>query len=323
MDEILQRENLRVTKKEANAAYFEEAQMLLLLEIEQEKLDLPPKAVLDNLLEGFQLSVSAMNQYLRCPVSFYYENVLRVPVVQSEAASYGTAMHNALQRLFERMSAQEEFIFPSLAIFIEIFDFEMANLRGYFRTKTYQQNLQRGREHLAAYYNFYLSSWGTKVMVEKSISTEVGGVPIKGVIDRLNFINAETATITDYKTGSQNPKKIQGPTKGEPLGGTYWRQLNFYKILFENHKNTPIQVVSGEINYLERDSKGKHISKTVVYDSDQVKLVKEMMKKTYENIINHKFEEGCGEDNCSWCQFLNEHKSVISFADEGVEELDD
>jgi DNA helicase-2/ATP-dependent DNA helicase PcrA len=210
-----------------------------------------------------------------------------------------------------------------LSVFIEIFDFEMANLRGYFRTKTYRQNLQRGREHLAAYYNFHSPSWGTHVLVEKNISTEVGGVPIKGVIDRLNFIDAETATITDYKTGSQNPKKIQGPTKKEPLGGTYWRQLNFYKILYENHKNTSVKVVSGEISYLEADSRGEQVKKTVLYESDGVNLVKEMMKTTYENIINHKFEEGCGEESCSWCQFLNEHKTVVSFADKGVEELDD
>ena len=323
VDEILQKENLKVTQKEADATYFEEAQILLLLEMEQEKLQLPPKPVLDHLLEGFQLSVSAMNQYLRCPVSFYYENVLRVPVVQSEAASYGTAMHNALQRLFERMTAHEKFEFPSLVVFVEIFDFEMANLRGYFRSKTYQQNLQRGREHLAAYYNFYRSSWAKKVLVEKNISTEVGGVPIKGVIDRLNYLDAETAAITDYKTGSQSTKKIQKPTEREPLGGTYWRQLYFYKILFENHKNTNVKVLSGEISYLERDSKGKHISKKVVYEPDGVKLVEEMMKTTYDNILNHKFEEGCGEDNCSWCQFLNEQKAVASFADAGVEELDD
>lgn len=323
VDEILQKKNLNVRQKNAAATYFEEAQMLLLLEKEQEKLDLPPKAVLEHLLEGFQLSVSAMNQYLRCPVSFYYENVLRVPVVQSEAASYGTAMHNALQRIFERMMQQEDLSFPSLPVFIEIFDFEMANLRGYFRTKTYKQNLQRGREHLAAYYSHYLPTWRNKVLVEKSISTEVGGVPIKGVIDRLNFIDADTATITDYKTGSQNAKKIQGPTTREPLGGTYWRQLNFYKILYENHKNTSVKVISGEISYLEADSRGEQVKKTVVYEPDEVNLVKEMMKTTYDNIINHKFEEGCGEESCPWCQFLNENKTVISFADKGVEELDD
>jgi len=238
VDEILQKENLHIEKKQADEVYFAEAQMLLLLEQEQEKLDLPAKEILERLLEGFQLSVSAMNQYLRCPVSFYYENVLRVPVVQSEAASYGTAMHNALQRLFERMMQQEERKFPNLAEFVEIFDFEMAHLRGYFRPKSFTQNLQRGREHLATYYKHYLPSWGTHVLVEKNISTETNGVPIKGVIDRLNFIDTERATITDYKTGSQTSRKLQKPTLKEPHGGIYWRQLIFYKILYENYKNT-------------------------------------------------------------------------------------
>lgn len=323
IDEILQKENLQIEQKEADADYFAEAQMLLLLEQEQEKLNLPAKEILERLLEGFQLSVSAMNQYLRCPVAFYYENVLRVPVVQSEAASYGTAMHNALQRLFERMMQQETKRFPGLPEFIEIFDFEMSNLRGYFRPKTFMQNLQRGREHLTTYYKHYLPTWGNHVLVEKSISTEADGVPIKGVIDRLNFIDAERATITDYKTGSQTSRKLQKPTKSEPNGGTYWRQLIFYKILYENYKSTSTKVVSGEISYLEPDNRGEHISKTVVYEPDDVKLVREMMRTTYDNIVNHKFEEGCGEENCAWCQFLNEQKTVVSFADAEVESLDD
>jgi len=65
------------------------------------------------------------------------------------------------------------------------------------------------------------------------------------------------------------------------------------------------------------------VNKTVVYELDDVKLVHEMIKTTYENIVNHKFEEGCGEDNCAWCQFLNEQKTTESFADIEVEELDD
>lgn len=323
IDEILQNKKLTAVKKEAAPEALLEAQTLLLTENAPGTLLLPDKEILDGLLSGFQLSVSAMNQYLRCPVAFYYENVLRVPVVQSEAASYGTAMHNALQRLFERMTAHEKRHFPSQSEFIGIFDFEMANLRGYFRPESYKQHLLRGRENLATYYEENIKTWSRKVLTEKSISTEAEGVPIKGVIDRVNFIDGTTATITDYKTGSQSARKIQRPTNGEINGGTYWRQLVFYKILYENYRNTPVRVVSGEISYLEPDSRGDWVTKTINYTPKDVAVVKQMMKTAYAGITAHEFSEGCEEDKCVWCNFVREQGNAASFSSREIEELDD
>ena len=74
------------------------------------------------MIEGLVLSVSSMNKFLKCPLSFYYENILRVPGFNSEAASYGTAMHNALQRLFERMRAHKERRFPAKSTFVKMFE---------------------------------------------------------------------------------------------------------------------------------------------------------------------------------------------------------
>ena len=323
LDEILQNAGLEITRKQAASDRLLEAQILLLTEAEQPAVTLPAAADLAALLEGFQLSVSAMNQYLRCPVAFYYENVLRVPTVQSEAASYGTAMHNALQRLFERMSQNEKKRFPKLSEFIEIFDFEMSNLRGYFRPQNYRQNLQRGRENLAAYYKKNLSEWSRKALTEKSIVTEVDGVPIKGVIDRLNFIGANQATVTDYKTGARRSRKVQKPTPAEPHGGIYWRQLYFYKILYENYRNTPVRVLNGEISYLDPDARGEYLTDTVLFEKRYTDKVKSMIRNTYQSILNHEFAEGCGEERCEWCRFLREGKAVTSFRDKETEELDD
>jgi DNA helicase II / ATP-dependent DNA helicase PcrA len=44
-----------------------------------------------------------LNNYLRCPISFYYENVLRIPIAKSEHACFGTAVLYALKRQFENL----------------------------------------------------------------------------------------------------------------------------------------------------------------------------------------------------------------------------
>ena len=63
---------------------------------------------------------------------------------------------------------------------------------------------------------------------------EYGGVPIKGVLDRVD-VYSQQVVVTDYKTGnagSQYAKaKLRPPTAREPKGGDYWRQIVFYQML--------------------------------------------------------------------------------------------
>ena len=98
VDEVLQA-GLEMEQRQAPADQLLAAQTSLLLESKPVAQRLDPTAIAE-LLEGFALSVSSLNKFLRCPLSFYYENVLRVPVLVSEAAWNGIAMHDALYRGF-------------------------------------------------------------------------------------------------------------------------------------------------------------------------------------------------------------------------------
>ena len=324
VDELVLDAQLKVQKKESNEKDLLHAQFLQLLETQQPKVPLPNKQTLDALLQDFALSVSSMNQYLKCPLSFYYENVLRVPTLNSEAASYGTAMHNALQRLFEKMFYSEEKAFMDVEAFIGIFNYEMRKQRSYFTKKGYKRRLAMGQQNLTAYYLKNIDDWHKNVRLEFTIkNVEMEGIPLTGTIDRLEFHKNNKAHIVDYKTGSLSNSKVRRPTKSNPYGGSYWRQLVFYKILYENYRNTPFQVVSGEISYLELDVRGDFIHKKIKYTPKDVAKVKELIKTTYNNIQQHQFFEGCGEKHCTWCNFVKNNIRVDSFADREIEELDD
>jgi len=45
-----------------------------------------------------------------------------------------------------------------------------------------------------------------------------------------------------------------------------------------------------------------------------------LIKETWANIHAHKFEEGCGEEFCTWCNFANDQLSLVYEMDEVLEE---
>jgi len=323
VDEILKNANLTIQVKQLPVEALMEAQILLLSEVKP-SMERQDEDAIVALLEGFSLSVSAMNKMLRCPLSFYYENVLKAPTVSSEAASYGTAMHNALQRGFEKMLSSKQKKFPTPKEFVRFFEYEIRKLYGNFSKKEFERRLEMGRQHLSDYCRQHRNDWTKRVRLEFELrNVEVEGVPINGTIDRLDLLDDFTAHEVDYKTGSHNESKIKRPSKSNEYGGSYWRQLVFYKILFENYRNNPRKVKTAEISYLRPDGKGVFISKKIDVRESDVLFVKKLIRQTYRKIIAHEFYEGCGEANCSWCNFIRHNVAVDSFSDEEIEALDD
>ncbi len=324
VDEIALGVNLQAERASISEATLLEMQFAQLTEqpvIFEQKL---PKSVVDELLTGFRMSISALNQYLKCPLSFYFEQVLRVPILPSESASYGMAMHYALRRLFERTLLSKSKIFPKKEKLVEFFEEEMAKLRGNFSEVEYERRLETGRRNLAAYYEKYRQSWSKKVRVELTIRhAEVDGVPITGTIDRLDLLDGMKATVLDYKTGKAKAAKLRSSSKKLPHGGSYWRQLVFYKLLYESAERSARRVTSGVISWLEPDSKGDFTSESMDIAAKDTAFVRELLCEIYAKIGTHEFYEGCGEADCPWCEFVQRNVARDSFAAAEVEELDD
>lgn len=312
---------------------FEEVEMSTkaLLEVNLLRLkqtDLPQvapanKAAINELLDGFQLSVSALNRYLTCPLSFYYESVLCVPSLMSEVGAYGVAMHEALQRLFESMLLSPTQTFPSLDRFLEMYDMAMEKQEGYFSPKEYRRRINTGRQYLMDYYQQTKDSWHKKVKIEQNISkVEVRGVPIKGTIDKIELLKDNKASIVDYKTGKKS-NKMRRPTKKSPFGGIYYRQLVFYKILYENAFPFAEKIKSGRLLYLLPNRVGRFEEEELIYTADDVAAVSQLIEETYAKIQAQDFYAGCGKPHCTWCQFVKKHSFPDKIINEGVEALDD
>jgi DNA helicase-2/ATP-dependent DNA helicase PcrA len=332
-DELLTDAHLQVQPRQADNEAVQDAQFALLLESKPiaGALETDMKEEIAAVLANLTLSISSLNQYLRCPLSFYYEKILGAPIVQSEAASFGIAMHNALRRGYEKMLSSKPKAFPPPVEFVRFFELEMAKLEGYFSKKEYERRLALGQQYLAAYVTQNAPHWNLNAEVEKELkNVVVEGVPLTGILDRLDFKGSQEVHLLDYKTGSQDAAKLRRPQPAAgssssltEYGGPYWRQLVFYKILYENWRNNPHRVVSAEISYLEPDARGQFPRRAVQFEPGDVAYVKGLIKETYAKIMREEFYEGCGEANCSWCSFLKRQQAVDSFAEGEIEALDD
>ena len=263
-------------------------------------------ARIDQLLEGYALSVSGLNAYLRCPLSFFYEHILRVPRIPSEAASFGTAMHNSLQWLFERMLVHKSRQFPALDQFEQQFIRQMEGSRAWFKPESFQQRLQLGLQYLRAIYDRGVRQWIKNSRVEMEIrQIEWNGVPIQGVIDKVEYLPDNQVRLVDYKTGRVDPARVRPATARNPLGGPYWRQLVFYKILFESRRVDAKRASEGRIAYLEPDKQGAFEQVDIPLNAAAVDQLSPILSDVWEKIRSHQFS-GCEKPGCNWCRFERE-----------------
>lgn len=324
IDEVSRQEGIEIVQPILSEEVMAASQLLPLLEVSKPRLPAQDKNDIDRLLEGFTLSISGLNQYLKCPLSFYYEQILKVPIATSQFASYGLAMHNALRRFFEKMLLSKQKKFPAAAALLQLFEYEIQKLKSNFSPVEYDRRLALGKRNLAAYYQQHQNSWHKRVRVELNIrNAQIDGVPITGTIDRIEWEESLSATIWDYKTGNPDLAKVRDAQHQTPYGGSYWRQLVFYKLLYENFDKSARQVQSGVISWLDPDAKGQFINSVINFSKQDTNFLRAILRETYQKIKNHEFYEGCGKSDCQWCNFVKHRESADSFAASEVEELDD
>jgi DNA helicase-2/ATP-dependent DNA helicase PcrA len=277
-----------------------------MMEEEKPVLKLMDEDFLNESLKNYKMSVTHLNKFLRCPLSFYFENILRVPSARSESMGFGNAVHHALYSLFSGMSKSRDHKFPSKEEFYEYFVQGMKNHHSHFTREEFKRKLEFGQELLPQLYDQYVNDWHKNVVVEHRISNaEFEGVPITGALDKIE-LDGNKVNVVDYKTGSpeNGKKKLTPPDEKDPLGGEYWRQIIFYKILLDSDRTRNYEMISGEIDFLQKDSK-KNFSKLKIYiKPEEVNIVKLQIKDTYKKIMNHEFNPGCGEEDCQWCTFV-------------------
>ncbi|NUM31961.1 MAG: ATP-dependent helicase [Bacteroidetes bacterium] len=274
--------------------------------------------LLNTFTENYVLSATHLDDYLQCPVMFYYKYVLNLPVVPSIYLVFGNSVHKALEMFFDAMLQNSAKQYPDATFFIKIFKNEMNKNREYLTSKEYENFTKLGEMLFPKLYIAFIDEWNAN----KNIVTEsyirnvvVNNVPIKGKIDLMQFFDKNSVKVVDFKTGKFTKEKLKylepplldnidkNGNNTNMYGGKYWRQIAFYYLLTNFDKTNNYNVAEGEVIFVEPKENGDFERNKIFINNEQISFMEKLISDVYNNIKSQKFNEGCGEKDCEWCNF--------------------
>jgi DNA helicase-2/ATP-dependent DNA helicase PcrA len=269
------------------------------------------------------MNVTALNNYLKCPLEFYFRNLIRIPSPKNEATEFGSSIHHALQELFRKMQNNDQ-QFPSKQEFVKDFEWYMNRHRESFTKEQFDRRMEYGQEVLSNYYDKYVNTWNKVVSTERNIrNIIVGEIPLKGKLDKLEF-DGKMVNVVDYKTGDPDKAKtkMMPPNEKEPNGGDYWRQAVVYKILVDGLDGKGWKVVSSEFDFIEPNKKKQYKKEKLFITQQDIDKVREQIKWVWDKIQDHDFYVGCGKEDCHWCNFVKTNNLTVDLHELEEEESD-
>jgi putative RecB family exonuclease len=150
------------------------------------------------------LSPSRLSDFQSCPRRFQHASIERIP----QPASYATAKGNIAHHIFEQLFLQDRPL-RTIAFAQE----QVANAEAKVLTEQVCEEIglddatraKLHREILAILDRYFQMEDPTAVVhegVELRVNTVIDGVPMLGILDRLDRDDDGDLTIVDYKTGS-------------------------------------------------------------------------------------------------------------------------
>jgi putative RecB family exonuclease len=150
------------------------------------------------------LSPSKITSFTNCPLAFRFSVLEHLPEPPSPAALKGTLVHRALELLFAdcpRGSRSRSAAQSSLnRAWQELHDGE--ELEGLaLDARETAAFIADARELVSRYFELEDPDAVQAVGLEMSLSTDIDGVRVRGIIDRLDELDDGSLVVVDYKTG--------------------------------------------------------------------------------------------------------------------------
>lgn len=252
----------------------------------QESLNV--QAELKERTEDIIVSASSLNEYLSCPLKYYYSDILDVPVLEEDTdnLSFGSAVHFALEKMAR--VGKERGQYPSVSEVLEYFKEKMdiVEFKDLEARKEYQK---RGEELFNSNYLKLIETPVENILAsELRLEFKENGYILKGFVDRVIKAGGKIY-IYDFKTGT--PKKVKPDEK-------YHNQLQFYKYLYEK-MNPDKEVCDCALLYLE---KGFNYSNASLTKEDNA-AIEEKIKAFVKDVKKLHFEPTPSADACKYCSY--------------------
>lgn len=149
------------------------------------------------------LSPSKVSSFTDCGLAFRFSAIDRLPEPPSLAATRGTLVHAALERLF-CLDAAARTHERALACLAEAAD-ELHAHPDFTGLELDEEAeaafLEEARVLVGRYFDLEDPTAITPIGIELKLEVELGGVRLRGIIDRLELDGDGELVVTDYKTG--------------------------------------------------------------------------------------------------------------------------
>ncbi|MDP3661582.1 MAG: ATP-dependent DNA helicase [bacterium] len=250
------------------------------------------------LSQGF--AVTHLNNFLKCPLQYFFLNLVRLPRAQSGAELYGQAIHAALAAHFAARSRDAD------KSFAEIFrTFENALRRTHLAERDFKAYLAEGKKELKGYLasqKFPRTSWNEYRVAGVFLPVGDKKLELTGNLDKVEMLSNGSVAVVDYKTGKPRTRnELLGKTKNSD--GNYYRQLVFYKLLLDEYKKRGWNMSRGAIDFIKPEKSGSYRHEEFGITDGEVRALKTQITEVASQILNLSFlQNGCGEKDCDWCR---------------------
>lgn len=248
------------------------------------------KTLLSSLLENYQMSVTHLNNFLDVtkggPQAFLELNLLRFPQAKTPAASYGTAIHASIERIYSHLRTQGTL--PSTKEVIEFFTLALKKQR--LGDRDYSENLERGTKSLTLLYESKKDAFKPEHKIEVNFKNQgvvVEGAHLAGKIDKIVDLGGGEIEVYDFKTG-RPVRDWKGGTDYEKIKlHNYARQLVFYKLLVEQSRDfaDKYKVHHGTIEFVEPVNEKELVDLPLSIDEEMTERTKKLIGIVYKKIV--------------------------------------
>lgn len=269
-DEYMQRHELRTVDERAQLSIFDYRKKP---EIQSEvKTELSP------------LSYSQLETYTTCPLQYKYRYVLGLPSSPSQAASFGSSIHNALERFYKEYVTNYNIGVKRL---IELYRESWIPI-GYSSLAHQLKRKKEGEKLLRAYFKKFHSTNLTVQALEQIFKVKLNTVTIRGKIDRIDRLPSGEMEIIDYKTGKK-------PSDTELRNSM---QLSIYALAASDKSlfNMPLGKISLTFYFLQ-----DMLKVTLKRTPEQLNKTFEKIEEVADQIRHGHFEPKVGK----WCDFCS------------------
>ena len=281
-----------------------EAAHTSLLPAKQLQLDLDAMV---GLLQERGVSATALNNFIKSPWQFIYQNLLRVPHPKSVSAEYGTVIHSVLRSLQDQCTARHIQPTPT---FIATLLTQALN-----RTQLPLQELtrlhERGLAALVAYEPVRQSTAMPESRTEVSVSAEwetgVTAFPVlrlTGNLDRVDVRDGKIYRVVDFKTGKPKSRgEIMGTTKDSH--GAYFRQLTFYAFLLSLQSDQQLHCRTGVLSFVEPNARGVIKEEQFEITDEAILQLENELRVLVTTIVEGLYATSiCDPVECQYCDLV-------------------